>query len=264
MQIINPNLDVPALHKEYMDTGAVIVKELLTPEAAELAFEALDKHVPWELHIKHPKVPRVDILKPDEVANLSDREEEKLIPKIAKLQDNDLSFVYNRFTIPTEESQAADDLLILTRIYRQFNSPEYMKLMTDITGDSSGLEISAWASRYSRHHHLSVHMDEHPAQNRIAAHVLGLTKNWKKEWGGNFAFCDASGKAASIKVPQFNSLVLFKVPRLHLVTQVKPYAQGHRYSLFGWYKATKEYFKQADPEPKTEQAASSDFRQRWA
>jgi len=42
--------------------------------------------------------------------------------------------------------------------------------------------------------------------------------------------------------PAFNQLVLFKVPRLHLVSQVKPYAQGARYSLFGWYKTKKEYF----------------------
>lgn len=261
MQIINDSLDIAALSKEYNDTGAVVVKGLLAPDVAEQVYDALENHVPWELHVKHLKIPKVDIYQPEQLANLSEREKEKLVPKIATLADDDLSFIYNRFTIPTEEDKAAENLLILTKVFRYFNSPEYLKLMGDITGDYNGQEISAWASRYDQHHHLSIHMDEHPAQGRIAAHVLGLTKNWEKEWGGNFAFCNSSGKPVDYRVPSFNSLVMFKVPRLHLVTQLKPYAQGHRYSLFGWYKSRQEYFKESN-ETRQEQP-SADFRQRW-
>jgi Rps23 Pro-64 3,4-dihydroxylase Tpa1-like proline 4-hydroxylase len=55
-------------------------------------------------------------------------------------------------------------------------------LLGDITGDYSGREVNSWTSRYDANHHLSIHMDENPTQGRIAAHMLGLTKNWQKEY----------------------------------------------------------------------------------
>ena len=241
MEIIN-KLDVEALHQEVEETGAVIIKNLLREEVAESAYECLKNRVPWEFHYRKPHKNEVGIVKNQELQGMSERDIQKLVPKIVKLKDNDFTFAYCRYTIPTKLEQTQEELLILTQIYRYFNSPEYLQILGDITGNHNGQEVSAWASCYDRHHHLSIHMDDDFGQGRIAAHVLGLTKNWKKEWGGNFAFCNAHGKPVDVVPPAFNQLVIFKVPRLHLVSQVKPYAQGSRYSLFGWYKHRKEYF----------------------
>lgn len=243
MEILNPNLDVPALSQEYKETGAVAVKNLLVDDVAEAAYEALQAHTPWELHVKNKQsAGGMKIFNHQDALALSDKEKLKLVPKVLTLKDNDLSFIYYRYTVPTIEEEADDSVLILTKIIRFFNGEEYLRLMADITGDDSGREVSCWASRYDANHHLSIHMDENPTQHRIAAHVLGLTKNWKKEWGGQFSFCDSKGKPVSHSIPKFNQLALFKVPRLHLVNQIKPYAQESRYSLFGWYKVKKEYF----------------------
>lgn len=241
MDIIN-ELDVEALHQQIEETGVAIIKNLLCEEVAEAAYECLVNCVPWEFHYRKPHKGEVEIIKNSELQGMSDKDIQKRVPKVVKLKDNDFTFAYCRYTIPTNLEQTPENLQILTRIYRYFNSPEYLKIMGDITGNHDGREVSAWASRYDRHHHLSIHMDEDPRQGRIIAHVLGLTKNWKKEWGGNFAFCNAHGKPVDVVPPAFNQLVIFKVPRLHLVSQVKPYAQGSRYSLFGWYKKKMEYF----------------------
>ena len=242
MEIIN-ELDTDALHQQYLDTGYVIIPDLLREEVAQAAYEAMQNRVPWEFHYRNLRSNRVGIIDPENFANLTPKEVQRLVPKMAQLKDNDFSFAYCRYTIPTRLEDAPEDLRVLSEIYRYFNGPEYLALMAAITGDDSGREVSTWASRYDRHHHLSVHMDESPGQGRIAAHVLGMSKNWKKEWEGNFAFCNKQGKPVHKVPPQFNQLVMFKVPRLHLVTQVKPYAGASRYSLFGWYKSKKEYFQ---------------------
>jgi len=131
---------------------------------------------------------------------------------------------------------------VLSDIYRYFNSSEYIRILSEITGDESGQEVSAWASRYDRNHFLSAHRDESSTQTRIAAHVLGMSLDWKSTWGGNFAFCDEKGNPETLVAPRFNQLLLFKVPRLHLVTKVEPSSTASRYSIFGWYKKEKEYF----------------------
>jgi SM-20-related protein len=241
MDYVN-KLDTEALHREYADTGAVIIPNLLREDVAEAAFTSLQSAVPWEFHVRQMHAQGVGIVDPVQFAEMTPRQIKRMVPKIAQLKDNDFTFAYCRYTIPTKLEQAAPDTRILSEIYRYFNSPEYLALMAKITGDDSGKEVSTWASRYDRNHHLSIHMDESPGQGRIAAHVLGLSKDWKKEWGGNFAFCNKQGKPVKLVPPAFNQLVLFKVPRLHLVTQVKPYAMESRYSLFGWYKSKQQYF----------------------
>lgn len=243
MDIISKNFNLEHLQQEFKETGAVVIKDLLCDDVAEAVYESLEKGVPWELHSKKPKIGgEVIIINPEETLKLTAKEKLKLVPRILTLQDNDLSFVYNRFTIPTTEKDACEYSLILAQVAQYFNSKEYLQLLGDITGDHRGQELSIWASRYDPNHHLSVHHDESRYQGRIAAHVLGLTKNWKKEWGGNFAFCNDQGKPVDYHMPRFNCLTMFKVPRLHLVSQIKPYAQEFRYSFFGWYKVRKEYF----------------------
>lgn len=185
--MINKNLDVPALHQEYIDTGAVAVNNLLNDDIAEAVYEALMHDVSWELHVKKQKsAGKVVIVSHEDALKLSEKEKLKLVPKVLTLKDNDLSFIYYRHTIPATEEAASEKLLILTQVTRYFNSKDYLQLMGDITGDYNGREVSTWASRYDPNHHLSIHMDENPTQGRIAAHVFGLTKNWKKEWGGSF------------------------------------------------------------------------------
>lgn len=242
MTLIN-DLNTLSLHREYLDTGYVIVRDLLREEIAEAAYECLRRMVPWEFHYRPLKSRgKVEIINPERYASMKDKEIQKLVPKIATLKDNDFSFAYCRYTIPSEFEETQEDARILTEIYRYFNSQEYLGILAEITGDDRGREVSTWASRYDRHHHLSIHMDESPGQGRIAAHVLGLSKDWSKEWGGAFAFCNSKGKPVQKVLPQFNTLVMFKVPRLHLVTPVKSYAVNSRYSLFGWYKTKQEYF----------------------
>ena len=241
MGIIN-TLNIEELKQQYRETGYVVIENLLRDEVAQAAYDALKNRVPWEFHYREMNTGRVGVVNPADLERLTPREIKRLVPTMATLKDNDFSFAYCRYTIPSGAADCPEPVRILSDIFHYFNSDEYLGLLADITGDASGKEVSTWCSRYDRNHHLSVHMDESQSQTRIAAHVLALSKDWKQEWGGNFAFCNAEGEPDIIVPPSFNSLMLFKVPRLHLVTQVESFVGESRYSLFGWYKVEKEYF----------------------
>ena len=56
---------------------------------------------------------------------------------MATLKDNDFSFAYCRFTIPSRAEDCPEPA-DLSDIFRYFNSKEYLGLLADITGDTSG------------------------------------------------------------------------------------------------------------------------------
>ena len=66
---------------------------------------------------------------------------------------------------------------------------------------------------------------------RDVAIILYLSKSWKFDMGG--LFVDLAAQPAFPVVPKFNTLICFKVPRLHQVTPIED-ATVKRYSLFGW------------------------------
>jgi hypothetical protein len=68
--------------------------------------------------------------------------------------------------------------------------------------------------------------------SRKIAAVLHLSKGWKPSFGG--AFVDLEGQREFF--PKFNTLLLFRVPRMHFVGPVLS-ARQRRYSVFGWWLA---------------------------
>ena len=69
-----------------------------------------------------------------------------------------------------------------------------------------------------------------------AAYVLNFTPRWSPDWGGILNFIDRDGHVAEGYTPAFNALNVFRVPQLHSVSCVSPYAQAGRYSITGWLR----------------------------
>ncbi|KAK3238521.1 hypothetical protein CYMTET_51474 [Cymbomonas tetramitiformis] len=96
------------------------------------------------------------------------------------------------------------------------------------------------AARYCKSNHIAKHDDrahipigmadgEVEIYSREFAAIYYLTKDWKHQYGGQLMDL-ATGDAYS---PEFNSLIVFRVPRDHMVTAVK--TAMPRYSIFGWW-----------------------------
>ena len=97
------------------------------------------------------------------------------------------------------------------------------------------------AAKYECTHHIEPHddcafttvaMDDGTLVecSRDIAVILYLTPEWRTEHGG--VLRDLDGHADL--TPEFNSAVIFRVPRMHEVTPVTT-TEHTRYSLFGWY-----------------------------
>jgi Rps23 Pro-64 3,4-dihydroxylase Tpa1-like proline 4-hydroxylase len=67
---------------------------------------------------------------------------------------------------------------------------------------------------------------------RSVAVALYLSREWRSEFGG--AFVDLEEGEAKRVLPEFNSLVAFRVPRWHAVEPIEEGAP-RRLSLFGWF-----------------------------
>ena len=96
------------------------------------------------------------------------------------------------------------------------------------------------AGKYERSNHIEPHDDraytnvmlEDGAQIRCSrdiAVIYYLTKDWKESDGGTLVDIPTGTRY----VPEFNSLVAFRIPRFHEVTAVT--ADRARYSIFGWF-----------------------------
>jgi Rps23 Pro-64 3,4-dihydroxylase Tpa1-like proline 4-hydroxylase len=112
--------------------------------------------------------------------------------------------------------------------------PETKKTLETLTGYSDLQFTDGQATVYNPGDILTGHDDAVAGKKRIAAFVLGMTPVWRLEWGGLLHFHPEAGEPAIALVPQFNSLDLFLVPRLHSVSQVSPAALFPRFALTGW------------------------------
>ena len=92
--------------------------------------------------------------------------------------------------------------------------------------------------RYSSGHYIEPHDDQAQEEvdgilyERDIAIVFYLSQGWKASNGG--LFVDLQSNPPRPRVPAFNSLVTFKVPRLHQVSPIEVDCNARRYSIFGW------------------------------
>ena len=116
------------------------------------------------------------------------------------------------------------------------NSPAFLDLMRDLTGEPRIAMADAQLTRFRKGHFLTTHDDQAEGKNRYFAYVLGLTPGWRIDWGGLLAFHGADGNVSEAFTPRFNTLNLLKVPTPHSVTQVALSAGGDRLSITGWLR----------------------------
>jgi SM-20-related protein len=112
-------------------------------------------------------------------------------------------------------------------------SPPAREIWRRILRRNDATRMEALASRYRRGHFLNKHDDGRDPW-RIAAFVLSLSPEWHSDWGGQLQFVNPAGDVERGLVPQYNSLVLFAVPKLHAVSAVSPFAPAPRFSIAGW------------------------------
>lgn len=239
---LNPALDARAFAAEFQREGVVQVPDFLTPDSADRLEAALKTATPWGLSLTNA-TGKGEWLSPEAIQALG---REGLAAKAREaLTGGRTGFAFTFLSYPIIEAflagrdpgHPAHDLLQL------LNSPEARDFCAAVAGETGITKIDAQATLFRPGDYLTLHNDTGVGERR-AAYTIGLTRDWRTDWGGQLLFHDEAGDVPRGLMPRFNVLTLFRTPQWHTVATVAPYAGAPRLSITGWLRDDKPYVEQ--------------------
>ena len=230
---LNPALKPEDYAESYAREGVVQIEDILAPDVAAMLADAMERAVDWRLAYSNPDGSSA-MLTRAEMAAVGQAGLAQRVQAVTRQAGRGFGYLY--FVYPMIEAYVRGDdpghpLHALTEF---LNSPEFMAFARAVTGETV-IKVDAQASCYRPGHFLNLH-DDLGDGHRRAAYTLGLTRDWRMDWGGQLLFHDARGDVTRGFGPRFNVLTLFKVPMLHSVAPVAPYAAGPRFMITGWLR----------------------------
>ena len=231
--MINNELDVEAYRQQLAARGRVQIADFLQPDAAERLRDCLAREVRWTLAERSDSTSRT---RGREQA-LTDAEYRQVLDTAYARARNEFQFVYDSYMLVRARKEGWDPDLVLHFMLDFLNGPEFIGFARYLTGDAAINAVNAQATRYRPGHFLTPHEDISETEGRRYAYVINLTRQWKPEWGGLLQFIDAAGNVIETFAPRWNSLSLFRVPALHAVSLVSPWAGEERLAITGWFLA---------------------------
>ncbi|WP_292227198.1 2OG-Fe(II) oxygenase family protein, partial [Brevundimonas sp.] len=228
---LNPRLDPRDYAEAYARDGMVQVPDLLDAASAEWLELALEHDTAWQLSLKTPEGGK--LFSPQEMTALGRDELGARIQNALKEGRDGFSFVYLAYPI-IKSFMSGQDAGHATHILLQFfNDTPFVEFAKAVTGEAGVTKIDAQATWFRPGDFLTLHDDTDQGQRR-AAYTLGLTRDWRPDWGGQLLFHNTAGDIERGLKPGFNLWTVFKTPRNHSVAPVAGYAGGKRRSITGW------------------------------
>jgi SM-20-related protein len=232
--ILNAKLDLAPYREEFESCGRVRISDIFKTDFAEEIYAALQR-APWgalfRANEKTVSVSREGLAAytPQDLMNLK----KVIFAETAK----GFQFSYHSLALKHAKGAAWDNKQVVPALSACLDSDEFLEIGRTVSGFEAIRSITAQATCYMPESFLSAHDDvADNVENRLVAYVLGITKDWKFDWGGFLQFLDPeSGKVIDSFPPTFNSLMLFRVPQWHSVSFVTPFALRPRISVTGWY-----------------------------
>jgi Rps23 Pro-64 3,4-dihydroxylase Tpa1-like proline 4-hydroxylase len=233
IELSNPALDRAAIRQALRTDGFVQIDNYLPAASATRLHLCLDKEVVWDLAYSEQSQGR--LIKAGELARMTPAEIRKTVdPAFAPAPDG-FRFIYNTFRV-IEAWQVGDQPgHPLYALADAMHTPTHLQALREMTGYDSIARMDLMAARYLPGHFLTPHDDSHEHEGREVAYILNLTHDWQPEWGGLLHLMDDSRQRITHSlIPRYNSMVLFRPPRWHFVSQVANFARKPRYTLTGW------------------------------
>ena len=230
---LNPALKASDYAAVYARDGMVQVPNLFRAEIADTLEEVLNRGTDWSL-VHADAQGRHVILDPQMLARTPPAELRGRINEVMQRAGQGFSYLYLAYPMINAYLDGRDPDHPLNALTEFVNSPEFIAFGHEITGEPV-TKVDAQATLYRPGHFLTQH-DDLGVGERRAAYTIGLTRNWRPDWGGQLLFHDDRGDVCRGLSPRFNVLTLFKVPLLHSVAPVAPYAAAPRYMITGWLR----------------------------
>ena len=231
---LHPEIDVEGLSRRYAEAGRVSIEPFLAPGGAERLYDLLRSRADWRQVVNSGD----KLFELDRAARqaMDADQREALNQAVYAGARRAFQFRYETVRVPdgARERRASDDPLF--RFADWLSAGPARDLLRAITGDRRISFADAQATAYSPGDFLTGHDDAVEGKDRSAAYVLGLSPEWRIEWGGLFLMHEPDGVGAQALVPRFNRLNLFRVPQMHSVSEVTRATPYRRYSITGWLR----------------------------
>jgi len=239
---LNPDLDTRDFAGAFQRDGMVQVPDFLTPDSADRLEAALKTGTPWGLSLTDA-AGKGEWLSPQAIQTLG---REGLAAKAREAMTGARTgFAFSFLSYPIIDALLAGNEPghPTHELVQLLNSPEARDFCAAVAGETGITKIDAQATLFRPGDYLTLHNDTGVGERR-AAYTLGLTRNWRTDWGGQLLFHDEAGDVPRGLMPRFNVLTLFRTPQWHTVATVAPYAGAPRLSITGWLRDDKPYAEQ--------------------
>lgn len=213
--------------------GRVQVPGFLQAAAAERIHQCLREEVKWTL------AERIDgkakTTAADAYASMSETQLQELYRLAYARAGNEFQFLYDSYMLVRAQKEGRDPGLMLHVVLDFLNSAEVLDFASWFLNVPGIVAANAQATRYLPGQFLTRHEDENREENRAAAFVINLSKDWNPDWGGLLQFHDEYGGISETLLPRWNSFSVFRVPQPHSVSLVAPWAGQPRLAITGWF-----------------------------
>jgi Rps23 Pro-64 3,4-dihydroxylase Tpa1-like proline 4-hydroxylase len=231
---LNERLDVGPIRSLYARAGRVHIRPFLADECALAIHECLASQLAWQVHLNDGDRPIN--LSGSRFEDLPEEDLQRFRQSVYASAGGRFQYLYNSFPISDFYERGEQRELYLMRVHEFLNSPPFLGFARAVTGVPGIALADAQATRYRPGNFLTRHDDLVRGKKRVAAYVLGFTPRWSADWGGILQFIADDGHVAEGYVPAFNAMNIFRVPQLHAVSYVAPFARADRYSITGWLR----------------------------
>lgn len=214
-----------------------MIPDILDKETAETLSHCLREEVPWGLSTQVDGTGRT--FTQGELRAMKPEQWHGMVRDAQKEAQKGYQFFFNSYQMVTAYKEKRDPDLFLHRFLELLNSPPMLEFARRVTGLDDIAKADGQATCYLPGHYLRRHNDvaqAGPTDNRRAAYVVNMTRNWQADWGGLLHFMTEDGHMDGSWVPGWNTLVLFSIPAWHYVSCVAPYATEPRLAVTGWFR----------------------------
>ena len=231
--MINNDLQAGPYRARLLSHGRVQIPQFLQEPSARRLRECLQKEVPWTTAVRsdRPLPPGAEGTRAPEGTQHQD-----MLQCLYERSRDDFEFVFDRYRMIDARRDGLDPGLVLRVVVDFLNSPPFLEFARELTGDGGIRMVSAIAARYRPGHFLKMHNDKAGDEDRAFAYVINLGLDWQADWGGLLQFLDENQNVVETFTPHWNSLSLFRVPQMHQVSLMAPWAKENRYSITGWFR----------------------------
>lgn len=215
-------------------SGILRIPELFPAHVAELLYCHFETEICWNRVFNQGD--KAWDLGTEIIAAMDRGEADELTTEIHETARDGFQFLFDSLIVSDDPAARAARGLLLDRVVEALNHPDSLEMLRTITGEPAVRLVDGQATRYLPGHFLTSHDDGVDGQGRIAAFIINLTKDWRTDWGGLLQFHNAGGDVPLALKPGFNTMHLFRVPQMHSVTYVAPFAAKPRYAITGWLR----------------------------